>query len=275
MEVNSHSSDRSMVCYKLPKLLERDQKKKYMSSQDSNVGEQAISKLAEEGIKSQLDQVESLDVDIHTDPGKMVRGEVDEVTVNAHGMVIQNDLRTEEMTLHTNAVDIDMIKAAFGDIKLEHPTDAAARVVLKAEDIQNAFNADYVRQKLRGQKVELPSGETVTTDASNVSFTIPEAGRIAVAADVMLIEKVETHHIDFSAKPVLIAGGQGVTLEDVSYDGAGNDMPELTQALIDTTESLLDLRYFELEGMSLQFDQLTVEEDAIVIQAEATISSFA
>ncbi|MGB3787958.1 MAG: DUF2993 domain-containing protein [Phormidesmis sp.] len=245
-----------------------------MSSQKSNVGEQAISKLAEEGIKSQLDQVESLDVDIHTNPGKIARGEVDDVTIEGHGMVIQNDLRTEEMTLHTNAVDIDMMKAAFGSIELEHSTDATMRVVLKAEDIQNAFNADYVQKKLRGQKVELPSGEKITTDASNVSFTIPEAGRIAVAADVMIFEKVETHHISLSAKPTLIADGQGVTLEDVSYDDASNDMPELTQALIDTTESLLDLRYFELEGMSLQFNQLTVEEDAIIIQAEATISSF-
>ncbi|MEM8505613.1 MAG: DUF2993 domain-containing protein [Cyanobacteria bacterium P01_D01_bin.1] len=244
-----------------------------MSSQESNVGEQAISKLAEEGIKSQLDQAESLDVDIHTDPGKIVQGEVDEVTVKGRGLVIQNELRTEEMTLHTDKVDIDMMKAAFGDIKLERPTDATARVVLKATDIQNAFNADYVQKKLRGQKVKLPSGEKITTDASNVVFTIPEAGRIAIAADVMIFEKVETHHVSFSAKPTLVAGGHGVTLEDVSYEEAGNDMPELTQALIDTTESLLDLRYFELDGMTLQFDQLTVEADALVIQAQATIAS--
>ncbi|EDX85844.1 hypothetical protein S7335_3547 [Synechococcus sp. PCC 7335] len=245
-----------------------------MSSQDANVGEQAISKLAEEGIKSQLDQVESLDVDIRTDPIKVAQGEVDEATIKGRGMVIQNDLRTEEMTLRTGAVDIDMIKAAFGNIALEHPTDATARVVLKAEDIQNAFNADYVQQKLRGQKVELPSGEKITTDASNVSFTIPETGRVAVAADVMIFEKAETHHIAFSAIPKLVAGGYGVTLEDVSYEETDNDMPALTQGLIDTTESLLDLKCFELEGMELQFDQLTVKEDSLLIEAGATISSF-
>jgi hypothetical protein len=245
-----------------------------MSSQASNIGEQAISKLAEEGIKSQLDQAESLDVTIHTDPGKIVRGEVDEVVIEGRGLVIQNELRTEEMTLRTNQVDIDMMKAAFGDIKLERPTDATARVVLKATDIQNAFNADYIKQKLRGQKVELPSGEKITTDASNISFTIPAAGRIAVAADVMVFETVETHHVSFSAKPKLLAGGHGVTLEEVSYEADSNDLPELTQALIDTTESLLDLRYFELDGMTLQFDKLAVEEDALVIEAQATITSF-
>lgn len=245
-----------------------------MSSQDANVGEQAISKLAEEGIKSQLDQVESLEVDIRTDPMKIAQGEVDEATIKGRGMVIQNDLRTEEMTLHTSAVDIDMVKAAFGNIELEQPTNATARVVLKSEDIQNAFNADYVQKKLRGQKVELSSGETITTDASNVSFTIPEAGRVAVAADVMIFEKVETHHIAFSARPKLVEGGHGVTLEDVSYEEADNDMPTLTQGLIDTTESLLDLRCFELEGMKLQFDQLTVEEDSLIIEAGATISAF-
>ena len=61
----------------------------------------------------------------------------------------------------------------------------------------------------------------VTTDASNITFTIPEAGRIAVSADVMLIEKkVETHHVAFSAKPVLVEQGQGVALTDVQYDQA-------------------------------------------------------
>jgi len=244
-----------------------------MSAVDTNIGEQAISKLVEEGIKAQLDQVESLSVDIKTDPMKLTQGQVDRVLIKGRGWVVRDDLRTEELVLETGSVDIAMLKVPLGEIELEHPTDATARVILIPADVQTAFNAGYVRKKLRGQKIEI-DGETVTTDASNVEFTVPEAGRVALAADVMLIEKVETHHIAFSAKPKLVDGGFGVALEDVEYDEAENDLPELTQALIDNTQSLLDLRFFELEGMSLQFEQMTVEPEKITIQATAKITSF-
>lgn len=244
-----------------------------MSSQDLGIGEQAISKAAEAAIKSQMDEAEDLNVEIHTDPLKLSQGQVDKVTVEGKGLVVQNDLRTEEVTLEANSVDISMTKAIFGQIELDQPADAEARVVLKAEDIQSAFNSGYVKKKLRGQKIDLPSGERVTTDASNVKFTIPEAGMISVEADVMVMEKVETHHVAFSAKPKLIEDGNALALEDIQYDDAANDMPELTQSLIDNTKELLDLRNFEIGDMALKFDRLDVQPGKMIIQAQAIVSS--
>jgi len=147
--------------------------------------------------------------------------------------------------------------------------------VLKPKDIENAFNAGYIKQKLRGQKVTLPSGELVTTDVSNAQFSIPKAGRVSLSADVMIIEQVETHHIDLSARPELVDDGFSVVLKAVEIDEEKNDSLELTQTLIENTQSLLNLRFFELEGMSLQFEQITVEANRIVIGAVAEVTSFA
>ena len=245
-----------------------------MSSQDLDIGEQAISKAVETGFESQLDGVESLDVEIRTDPVKLTQGQVDKAVIEGKGLVIQNDLRTESLKVEANSVDISMMQAALGKIELDQPADANARVVLKAEDLQKAFESDYVKRKLRGQKIALSSGEQVTTDVSNVQFTLPEDGKVALEADVMLIEKVETHHISFSAKPQLSDGGQVITLVDVTYDEATNDTPELTQSLIDSTQDLLDLRNFEVGDMSLQFERLEVKANQLIIHAEANIRSF-
>ena len=239
-----------------------------------DVGEQAISAAAEAGIRSQLDSVDSLDVEIRTDPAKLTQGQLDKVIVEGKGMVVQNDLRTEAMTLTTGPVDIAMMKIPLGKIELDEPAEAEASVVLNPEDLQAAFNSGFIKQKLRGQKIELPSGDTVTTDASNVEFTIPSPGRVAVAADVMLIEKVETHHVAFSAKPKLVANGNKVTLEDIQYEEEDNDMPALTQSLVEGTEDLLDLRNFELDNMSLKFQDIEIQADQIVITAKADIQSF-
>lgn len=245
-----------------------------MSSQDLDIGEQAISKAVETGLRSQVDEAESLDVEIRTDPVKLTQGQIDKAVIEGKGLVIQHDLRTESLRLEAKAVDISMMKAALGKIELDRPTDATAQVVLKAEDIQKAFASDYVKRKLRGQKIDLPSGERVTTDASNVQFTIPEDGKIAIEADVMLIEKVETHHVGFSAKPQLTDGGHAVTLVDIDYDEATNDMPELTRSLIDSTQDILDLRNFEISDMSLQFERLEVKSNKLIIDAKANIRSF-
>ena len=239
-----------------------------------DAGEQAISSAAEAGIRAQLDAVESLNVEIHTDPVKLTQGQLDEVVIEGRGMVVQNDLRTEKMRLKTGPVDIAMTKIPFGKIELDEPARAEANVVLKPEDLQTAFNSSFIKQKLRGQKIELPSGDKVTTDASNVTFTIPAPGRISVAADVMLIEKVETHHVAFSAQPKLIEDGHKVTLEDIQYEEDTNDMPALTQSLVTGTEDLLDLRNFELDNIALQFQDISIDADKIVITATADIKAF-
>jgi hypothetical protein len=245
-----------------------------MSSLGLDIGEQTISKAAEAIIKAQLDRVDSLDIEVRTNPSKLTQGQLDSILVKGSGLIIQNDLRTQELLLETGPVDISLLKMAVGRFELDKPTEAETRIVLKPEDIQTAFNADFVKQKMRGQKLELPSGETVTTDASNVKFTIPEAGRIAVAADVMLIEKVETHHVCFSAKPQLVEQGQGLVLEEVHYDEATNDMPELTRSLINSTQDLLDFRTFDLGDITLQVTHLDVLPDQLVFQAKARITSF-
>ncbi len=245
-----------------------------MSSPGLDIGEQTISKAAEAIIRSQLDNVDSLDIEVRTNPLKLTQGQLDSVLVQGSGLVVQNDLRTEALSLETGPVDISMLKMAIGTFELDQPAEAETRIVLKPEDIQTAFNADFIKKKMRGQKIDLPSGETVTTDASNVEFSIPEAGRIAVEADIMLIEKVETHHVCFSARPQLVQEGQGIVLEDVHYDEATNDMPELTRSLINSTQDLLDFRTFDIGDITLRFTQLDVQPDQLVFQANATITSF-
>lgn len=245
-----------------------------MSLQSLDIGEEAISNLVKTVISSQLDTYDALDVEVRTDPLNLTQGKIDSLIVKGQGLVVQNDLRTESLALETSAVDISMMKMMTGEVALDEPAAATTEVSLKPADVQAAFNGQFVKSKMRGTKVTLASGEEVTTDFSNITFTIPEAGRIAVSADVMLMEKVETHHVEFSAAPQLIEDGYGVVLEDVRYRDENNDMPALTQLLIDTTQDLLDFRSFDLGKMTLQFTKIDVLPDQMLLKANATIESF-
>lgn len=238
-------------------------------AEQQGLGEQALNKVAEMGITSQLDEVENLDVDIQTDPLKLMQGQVDEVMIDGEGLVMQGDLRVEELDMHMSGVSINPLSAAFGKLELTKPTDASTHVVLLESDINRAFNSEFVRDKLQ-QQVHV-NGQLMTIDPQNVDFRLPGKGKVAINAAILLRETGETNEVAFTAVPQVSANGQTVALENVQY-GEGEELsPELTKALVDQTSELLNLSNFDLGGMTLKINTLKAEAGKLTLEAEAHV----
>ncbi|MBW4683735.1 MAG: DUF2993 domain-containing protein [Komarekiella atlantica HA4396-MV6] len=238
--------------------------------ESSGLGEQALNKAAEIGLSSQLDEVESLDVNVKTDPLKVVQGQVNAVTIEGEGLVMQKDLRVEEMEMQMDSVAINPLSVAFGKIELTKPTEASTRVVLIEADINRAFNSDYVRSQLQSQKINV-NGQPVAVEIQHVDFRLPGEGKVALNASILIQETGETQQVDFSAIPRVSPNGQTVSLENVEYGEGEEISPDLTKALIDQTSEILNLSNFDLEGMSLRVKQLEVETGKLTLQAEAHV----
>ncbi|KAF3883721.1 MULTISPECIES: LmeA family phospholipid-binding protein [Nostocales] len=234
------------------------------------LGEHALNKAAEIGLSSQLDEVENLDVNIQTDPFKLIQGEVDSVTIEGEGLVMQKDLRMQEMEMHTGSVAINPLSAAFGKIELTKPAKGTARVVLTQEDINRAFNSDYVRSQLQEQKIHI-NGQSRTIVTQQVDFRLPGNNKVTLSANVILKETNENHKVAFSAVPKVSGNGQTVSLENVEYAETQEVSPELTKALVNATSKILNLSNFDLEGMTLRIKQLEAEQGKLIIQAEAFV----
>lgn len=238
-----------------------------------DLGEQALNKVAEIGISSQLDEVENLDVEIQTDPIKLMSGAVDSVAVQGEGLVMQQDLRVEEMQLKTGKVAINPLSAAFGKIELQHPTEAEAHVVLTEADINRAFNSDYIREKMQASQITI-DGKPMTVDTQHVNLGLPGDGKIALSADLKLRESGEVKRIAMITVPRVADNGYRVKLEEIQYmEGEGLSL-ELTHALLEKAGELLDLRNFELEGMSLRLKGLEAQKGRLVLQGQAAIEQF-
>ena len=238
-----------------------------------DLGEQALSKAAEIGLSSQLDQVEELNVDIRTNPIKLVQGELESVEIEGKGLVMQQDLRAEELKVNIDNIAINPLSAAFGKIELNHPTEAETYVVLTEADIDRAFNSEFLREKLQNQRVTI-NGKPMTVDTQRVEFGLPGEGKIALNADILLQETKETKQVAFTAVPQMREGGNRISLEDVQYAEGEEQYPELTKALLDQSSKLLDLRNFELQGMSLHLKRLDVQRGKLTLQAEALVTQF-
>ncbi|MBN3882179.1 MULTISPECIES: LmeA family phospholipid-binding protein [unclassified Nostoc] len=234
------------------------------------LGEQALNKAAEIGLSSQLDEVENLDINIQTDPLKLLQGEVDTVTIEGKGLVMQKDLRMEELEMQMTNVAINPLSVAFGKIELTKPTEASVQVVLTEADINRAFNSEYVRSQLQSLKIHV-NGQLRTIEPEHVEFRLPGDGKVALNASIRLVETGENQQVAFSAVPSISANGKTVALENVEYGESEEISPELTKALIEQTSEILNLSNFDLDGMSLQVNQLKVEVGKLILQAEAYV----
>jgi len=241
-----------------------------MNSPD--IGEKAVSKAAEIGLESQLDEADNLDVNIRTEATDLMQGDVESVSVKGDGLVMQKELRADKLQIETNSISIDPLKAAMGDIELKSSTDARMLVVLKEEDVQRAFNSEYVKDKL--QKLDINyKGKTEKLDIDQVNFTLPEKDKVKLDAKLKIAgEAVEK--VSFTAAPKVNSAGNSIKLESVEYDRDSEYNQDVASAIIESAEEILDLRNFELDEMSLQVRKLNVSTGKLTIEADAVIKDF-
>ncbi|MEB3357925.1 MAG: DUF2993 domain-containing protein [Synechococcales bacterium] len=237
-----------------------------------DLGEQALSKVAEIGLQSQLDTVEALEVKIQTDPLKLVQGKLDSVAIFGKGLVMEKDLRSQELQINTDHISVNPMKAALGEIELEHSTQAHTRIVLTEADIERAFNSDYIRSKLQNLEIQV-EGRSTPIQTRPIKFRLPGDRTIALKTEVDLPETGETRQIALTAVPEMAEAGHQIVLEEVQYP-EGNTAPELTDALLSAARELLDLRNFELTGMDLQLQSFDVQPGQICIEAKAQVHEF-
>lgn len=238
-------------------------------SNNPDLGEKALSKVVEVGIASQLDQAENIDVDIRTDPGKLVQGKVDSVSISGKGLVMKQDLRMETLTVNTDKVAINPLSAVFGNIELSHPTDAEAQIVLNEADLNRAFSSNYLQSKLQNLKMDM-EGQPVVVDVQQVIIHLPGDNKFVIKAEFLLKAQNEVKKLSATAIPKVEDNGHRIGLEVLSAAGEGLTA-DLVVAIFEQLTTLLDLRNFNIPGISLQLRQLEAQEGRLMIHAKSQI----
>jgi hypothetical protein len=243
-----------------------------MAQDKPDLGEQALSKVAEMGISSQLDEVDEINVDIRTDPGKLVQGEVDSVAIEGKGMVMKKELRMEKLEMNTSAVAINPMSALFGNIELTHPTDAEAQAVLTETDLNRAINSDYLRGKMKNLQLQVKD-KPITVDVQQAEIHLPEKGKMSLSATVLQKETKENKQLSATVIPKVGPNGESIDLEVLSAAGEGLN-PEFIAALFEQLLELLNLRNLEISGMSLRLKKFDVEKGKLILHAKTRIERF-
>lgn len=239
-------------------------------SDQQRLDEQAIARAAEMGLSSQLDAAENLDINVKTDLLKAVQGQADALEISGQGLVMQKDIRVQEMELHLDNIDIDPISALFGQVELKHPVDAIAKFVVTEQDINRALNSDYVQNQIQALDLNV-KGQIISLKMQQMELLLPSDDKMVFSGSALLHEMGNPRQLEFSAvvrprtnqQPVLVEGfhckdGQSISLE-------------LAVALLGKMTQIIESPYIELGKMAIRVKDMEVQTGKITLYTEARV----
>jgi hypothetical protein len=235
-----------------------------------NLGDKALSKVVEVGIAIGLDRAEVIDVDIRTNPGKLVQGKLDSIAISGKGLVMKQDIRMETIEVNIGKVGINPFSAVFGNIELIHPTDAEALIVLTETDLNCAFRSDYIRSKLHSLKMMM-NGQEVIINIQQIIVNLPGDNKFIIDIDFLLAKEPNVKKLSATAVPKIQEDGHRISLEILAIEGQGLNL-DLVSVIIEQLTALLDLRNFIIPGLSLQLYKLEAPLGKLVIHSQAQVA---
>ena len=240
-------------------------------------GENLLNSVASNTIRHLFTRSESVEVSVRCNPSsKLLQGTIDSFKMSGSGLVIRREFRTEEMSFETDAVSLDFGSVVQGKIALKQPTQAIAQVKLSEADINQSFEAELVRKRLENLTLE---ALTAISGGEPVSFTDIEL-QLLPSNKVKLLAKAiwseQTVPVSLSCT-LGIAKRRRIKFEDIQFES--EDIPtdvvdtsqELTLALGEILNEMVDLDRFNLDGVKLRLNRLETEGKMLLFSGYAQI----
>ncbi|MFN6487354.1 MULTISPECIES: DUF2993 domain-containing protein [unclassified Nostoc] len=229
--------------------------------------EQFLSQEAERRISEKLDDAEKIEIDVQTDLLKIVQGQADGVSVAGLGLVIEKDVRVQEIKLQTDSININPLSAIFGQIELNEPVNATARIILTEVDMNRTLASDFVRSKMQDFDLNV-DGRIVSFEAEKIEIFLPGDGKIECRGRVLLKEKGNTRPLAYTATLRPRTSSQPAMLESFNCTEGGGISIEVVTALMQKAKEWMNIPYFKWEDMVFHIKDIKVETGSLVLLVE-------
>lgn len=243
-----------------------------MPEEELRLEEQALSQVVEMGLTSQVDAVEKLAVEVHTNVLQAMQGQADSVSIAGEGVVVQDGIRVQELQVQTDRITINPLQALLGRIELNQPVNTRLQVKLTEADLNRMMASESVRDRL--EPIDLRVGDHFVTVRLEPPFALallPE-NRMEFSGTLHLQENGQHREVEFSA----IVRPRTPEYPPLLYEfrcthGLGFSI-EFTIAIMQKFAELMEAPYFVIDDMLIRLNQLTVEPGLLSLEIDAQVS---
>lgn len=229
-----------------------------------------LSHEAERRVSQELDEIENIDINVQTDLLKLVQGKAEAVSVKGQGLVIQEDIRVQEIKLQTDNISINPFSALFGKIKLDQPVNAVARITVTESDINQILKTDLIRNFTQNLQLDV-DGETLSLDLQETQVFLPEDNQIELRGKLLIKERENTQPLAYTVRISPRFDSKTLMVESFNcIEGEGISL-ELITALIKKVKKLLKIRHLKWEEMTISIKDLKAEKNSFKLLVEAYV----
>ncbi|MEM8641679.1 MAG: DUF2993 domain-containing protein [Cyanobacteria bacterium P01_G01_bin.54] len=226
-----------------------------------NLGEQALNKIAELALASQFVESENLVVKVLTDPALLAQGKLASLSIQGRSLVLRSGLHMAQMQLKMGEITVNPLRALIGNIELVEPIQGTGQIVLSEENFTRALLNEAFRHDLRtlpDLEIDRLQGQFVTPQqvALRINYWTPLGGKQ---------QAVLQAQVDVQAP---------ITLTHPRYIQGSEPSSQLTERLLKQVTATLNLQRFELNGMTLQVQGVTIANHQAQIQTQAQMTKF-
>jgi hypothetical protein len=239
-----------------------------MSLDQPKFPERLLSQEAERRLSSQLDQVDSIKIDVQTDILKIFQGQLDAVSLAGEGLVVQDQIRVQEIHLQTDSINFNPLSVIFGQIQLNAPVNAMAKIVITEADINLALNSEFIYT----QDMELClDGRPVKFQLKKIQISLGDNQEIECNGEILMTENVQSHNLEYTAiiKPPLHASN--TSFKDFRCLQEKGISLDLITALMQKIKELINLSYFQWHDIGLLIKDITIAEKKLILIVEAIV----
>ncbi len=223
-----------------------------------SLGENAINKIAALAFSSQISTAQALSVTVKTDPTLLAQGELESLFIDGVGLVMRQDLRMEQMQLQMNKIKVSPFKALLGNIELTQPIEGTGCIVLTESDFNRAFHTPELRDRITALGVDL----------EHLHATLGDRHTFSIACT---LRDLPTLTLTFAIR---VDPDCGVLLSLAPLPEPYTILQPLAELLRDQAQAVFNLRTFELHGISLAIQSLSVKNQQVTMAAIASMTHF-
>jgi hypothetical protein len=243
-----------------------------VESDNPRIEEQILSQLVAKQLTNQFDEVDALAVDIQTDLFKVIQGQADAVTIEGQGLEINQDIRIEELRVHTNQVALNPLRALFSQLELSEPIDAQAQIGLTEADLNQILNSDYL-DRLPPWRLKLADQIVSIQLQRPVQLRLPDDRRIMLNGSAA-IWGPDDQQMTFAAIVHPRTAQQSVPLVEAFHCQNGAAIPlDLVLPLLQHVQELIQAPYLEWQGTLVQIKEFRIQKGRLTIQLDTRVKA--
>lgn len=241
-------------------------------SDERRLDEQAISKMAKNLLSEQIEAAQEIDVDISTNPIKMVQGEVDSISIAGTRLVTQQNLHVQKIELDIDRVAINLLSILFGKIELNQPVNSTGRLVMTEADLNQNLNFDYLLSKLLPLELNVNGQIVLLKFLPPMELGLPGEGKVVFTSNLEVSEKDKTQQVRFTGVIHPRTHDHPVLMEKFYFEEGQALSLEILVAFMEILKKVINSSYVNYEGTKFRIKEMNVEKGSISLEVEAQIN---